>query len=207
MTIVFNVILHFLLAGSMVLFGAVLFQQVKDAPNSYERVRRALALFVGAMIVLGAQASGVSVATFTVNALAGARSASATASVAAAVFPALLGFGLGFYLVRLNKRNENLSHRVICFVGMIALAAFVTVYASVTQAKGVILGVAAIPNLSFTAGVILVIVFGDENAANTGPNWLPSRVGRVLGGRGTTGAKQRAESVVEQIRNSKRDRV
>jgi hypothetical protein len=159
MGIVFNVLLHLLLVGSLLLFlGGVIMASINER-DPRERILRIAALAVGAMVALGAQESGVSYASFTVQALSGARTASAAASVGAAIIPALLGAGLGFYIVRVFRRSNRIATRILGFIAMLAGTAFAAIYAQATQTKGVFLGTAAIPNVAFVSGVILTIVF------------------------------------------------
>lgn len=162
MAVLFNILLHVLLLGAMASFAVTLFVTAFRAPTLSERLRRFLGLFVGAMIVLGAQAAGVSFAVFTASALASGRGASAAAALAASVVPAIAGIGLGYYMVRVYRKNENLGLRLLCFLGMLSLVAFIEVYAVATHTNGVFLGVSAVPNVSFAAGVGLVLIFGNE---------------------------------------------
>jgi hypothetical protein len=168
MTVVFNLVLHVLLVGSLGLFLAVIVTNAIAEPDPRERILRLAALAVGAMVTLGAQAAGVSYAAFTVDALSGARATSAIAKIAATAVPGLLGAGLGFYIVRTFRRSDRIGMRVLGFVAMLATTAFAAVYAQATQTKGVFLGAAALPNVSFVSGVILCIVFTD-NADDSGP--------------------------------------
>ncbi|WP_433065642.1 hypothetical protein [Dactylosporangium sp. CS-033363] len=182
MAVVFNLVLHVLLIGSM---GAFVLAIVADAiadPDRRERVLRIAALAAGALVVLGAQSAGVTYAAFVVDALAGARGPSAAAAVAAALIPALAGAGLGFFLVRTYKRSTRIGARVLGFVGMLAATAFVGIYAEATHTRGVILGAAALPNVSFVVGVILTIVFAFDPDLPAGSGGRASQLRRLLGG-------------------------
>jgi hypothetical protein len=159
MTIAFNLLLHALLVSALVLFVLAIIRVALETSDTVERVLRVAALFAGAMVTLGAQQAGVDYADFVVEALAGARGASAVANVGATIIPALLGVGLGFYVVRTLKVNETIAVRVLAFVGMLATTAFLQVYAAAVSAEGLELGAAALPNILFTAGVILTVVF------------------------------------------------
>lgn len=166
-SILFNVLLHGLLLGSM---GIFLFGIVKGAltnTDPFERLLRVAALFAGAMISLGAQASGVDYANFTVDALAGARPASAAANTIATVIPALMGAAIGFYVSRQMGRNDVFATRIMGFVGVLAATAFLQVYAEAANRNGLELGRAALPNIAFTAGVILTVVFTADQTRNT----------------------------------------
>jgi len=155
----FNVLLHVLLIGSLAIFTYAIIKAALSDADPTERWLRIAALFAGAMVTLGARAAGVNYATFTVNALAGARPASAAAHVAAAVIPAALGSALGFYIVRTIKRNQTRAIRIMGFIGMLAVTAFIQIYVAAASQQGLLLGPAAVPNVAFTAGVILTLVF------------------------------------------------
>lgn len=187
MAIAFNIVMHALLIVSMLSFLAALVSMVVRTDDQAERLRRSLALFAGAMVIIGAQASGVSFALFSTGALGTARGASLAANVVSSVIPALAGVGLGFYAVRVYRRSDARAMRIVCFIGMLALAAFAEVYAQATNTNGVLLGAAALPNLTFTVGVVLVFIFGDTAAEKRarGPatvsNLVQSKVRERLG--------------------------
>jgi cytochrome bd-type quinol oxidase subunit 2 len=179
MALVFNIAMHALLVGAMLAFLFTLVAMVLRTEQPVERLRRGLALFAGAMVVVGAQASGASFAIFTTDSLGNARGASLAANVVSAVIPAVAGAALGFFIVRKYRTNEAFAMRIICFIGTLALAAFAEVYAQATNTHGVFLGAAALPNLSFTVGVVLMFIFGpetttDKNArgATSSPSFL-----------------------------------
>lgn len=174
MSIAFNIVLHGLLIGTLGLFTVWMLIDTIREPEPRERMKRMLALAAGALVTLGAQAAGVGYAEFTVGALAGARGASAVANVGATVIPALLGAALGFYLVRVAKRSNAKAMRLVTFVGMLSATAFAQVYAEATSVKGVELGAAALPNITFVTGVILTYIFADDPEASEGDGMVKS---------------------------------
>jgi len=155
---VFNLVLHVLLLGSLLFFVVALIGTAFSATSKAERALRVMALFAGAMISVGASASGVDYATFTVNALSQAKAGSAGAHVVTTVVPALLGVGLGFALVGAIRRNTEKAWRILCLIGMLATTAFLRVYADAATQNGFELGTTALPNMSFSAGVILTVL-------------------------------------------------
>lgn len=166
-SILYNLFLHGLMIGSMILFAGSLLVIALQAPSRTERLKRILALFAGAMIVIGAQASGLSFATFAADALGTGRATSAGATAVTALIPGLAGMGMGYFLVRTYRRNDVMAMRLICLVGMLALAAFVQAYATITHTEGVLIGATAVPNISFAAGIIMVFVFTDDKARSS----------------------------------------
>lgn len=189
MSIVFSLILHILLLGSLLLFAVVFLITAWYAPSSMERYLRIAAIFAGAMVSLGATASGLNYATYTVNALAQGRTVSAAAHFFSIIIPALTGAGIGFFLVRTIRKSTIMAFRVMGFVGMLATTAFIEVYAQAATTTGFRLGATALPNIGFTAGVILTVVFTlrpDEAEAGNG-GAARAFVAQLLQ-RGTSGA-------------------
>ncbi len=168
MAIAFNLLLHALLVGSLLLFVFGIIRLSLSTSDQIEKMLRIAAVFAGAMVTIGAQEGGVNYADFTVEALAGSRGASAVANVGATLIPALLGAALGFYVVRTLKRSEAIAIRVLGFVGMLATTAFMQVYAAAAAEKGIDLGAAALPNVTFTAGVILTVIFSYDRSKADG---------------------------------------
>ena len=159
MSVLFTIILHLLLLGSLLLFVVVFVGTAFATQDRTERFLRVAAVFAGAMVSLGATASGVNYATYTVSALAQGRTVTAAAHFFSAIIPALIGCGIGFFLVRTINKSTRLAMRTLGFVGMLATTAFIEVYAQAATLSGFKLGAAALPNIGFTAGVILTVVF------------------------------------------------
>ncbi|MFI5895595.1 hypothetical protein ACIA5D_36425 [Actinoplanes sp. NPDC051513] len=182
-TLISNIILHVLLIGSM---GSFIVAIVADAiadPDRRERVLRIAGLAVGALVAVGAQVFGVSYAAFIVNSMVNGAGPSAAAAFAASAVPAIGGIGLGWFLVRTYRRSTRIGARMLGFIGMLASTAFVAIYAQATQTKGVILGAAALPNVSFVVGVILTIIFTFDPDLKRGGN-RRTQIRVLLGGGG-----------------------
>jgi hypothetical protein len=155
-----NVLLDLLLGGSLLLFGYLLIQMVVKASDPREKLMRSLALIGGAVIALGAQASGVSFASFTIDTLTGARPGGEAFKAVAVIVPGGVAAFFGWYFVRVMRRSADMGLRLMSFLGMLTVVAFAVIFAQATNTKGVILGAAAIPNASFVAGLIFgVVVF------------------------------------------------
>lgn len=169
MYLAFNVALHLLLAFSIVSFAVVLIASAVTERNPRERILRIAGLVAGAMVALGAQVAGIDYAQFNVRALADTEPTSFLINLVAAAVPALLGAGLGWYTMHVYKKSERLAMRVLSFIGMMTIIAFLLVYAEATKANGVFLGSASIPNVAFVTGLILAIIFsGDAERSSTG---------------------------------------
>jgi len=157
-TVLLNIFLHMMLIGSLILFvlyGVIVTFQTNSL---LERLIRLGAWFSGAMVVIGAQAGGLSFADFTVNALSGTRPASDIAKLMGALIPGALGVALASYLTNSVRRSNNVAIRVMAFVGMLAATQFAEIYAAAMSANGLEIGAAAIPNLSFVVGIVMYIV-------------------------------------------------
>src|SRR5665647_3332989 len=95
-SIVFNVLIHAILLGAMGLFAVVLIRLTLSTYDSMERVKRVLALFAGAMVIVGAQASGLNFAEFMARALSVGRASSAAAAVVSSLVAGIAGLGVGY---------------------------------------------------------------------------------------------------------------
>lgn len=186
MNTVFNIALHSLLAGSLLLFVCSLVASTVTEVDAREKILRIAALLAGAMIALGAQASGVDYASFAVDALAGARPASTAAKLFSTVVPAAMGIGVGFLLVRMFRKSDRLAMRLMGFVGMLATTAFLALYAQTLNTNGVVLGAAAIPNVAFSVGVLLTIIFTDNPDGDSSFGNFQSLLHHLPWVRGTT---------------------
>ena len=129
MTLAINIFLHILLVGSLLLFLWAAIQGALSEPDARERALRFMAMACGALIALGANQAGVGYADFAVNSLAGARAPSAAAAVVSAIIPGLLGFGLGFLIVRTFNSSNRVAQRLVGFLAVLASVAFALVYA------------------------------------------------------------------------------
>lgn len=204
-TVVFNVVIHGILLGAMALFGFVLFRLSMSPYDPMERVKRILALFAGAMVVVGAQASGLNFAQFIARSLATGRASSAAAAVVASIIAGLAGLGVGYLLVRLYRQNDNLAGRMICLVGMLALAAFLQSYATITSAKGVFIGATAAPNIAFAAGLVLIFIFTDSETERSGPRGVRRWLADLIGRRSASGAGLTEQPTPGRERQATRD--
>jgi hypothetical protein len=161
-----NVLLDLLLGGSLLLFGYLLIDMVVRASDPTEKLMRSLSLVGGAVIALGAEASGVSLASFTVDTLTGARPGGEAFKTLAVIVPGGIAAAFSWYFVRVMRRSADMGLRLMSFLGMLTVVTFAVVFAQATDTKGVILGSAAIPNASFVAGLIFGVVVFTPTAAD-----------------------------------------
>jgi hypothetical protein len=159
MAVLLSIFEQALLLGSLVLFTGYVLWHTTHGTNSKELVLRLMALFVGAMVVIGAQVAGVDFATFSVNALSSARHVSAPAKVASVIVPGAIGIVMGWYLTRSLRRDEDIAMRIMGFVAMLAATQFAAIYVVAMGKRGLELGVTALPNLSFIIGIFLYVIF------------------------------------------------
>jgi hypothetical protein len=149
-----NVALDIFLGVSLLFFLAVLFGMVIFAPPG-EIFGRAFALVGGALVALGAQATGVGFAEYVVESLAGSGPTGEGAKLLSAIIPGGAAFVFGWYFSRTIEYQTLKAIRWLVLVGMLATVAFAAIFAEATSTQGVFLGAAAIPNTSFVVGLIL----------------------------------------------------
>jgi hypothetical protein len=195
---VLNIALDVLLGGSLILFVVLLIDMVVRCPDRRERFMRALALVCGAIVALGAQATGVDFASFTVEALTGAQPAGGVIKVLSVIVPGGVAAVFGWYFTQVMLRSEMMGLRMASFLGMLAVIAFTVIFAEATKTQGVFLGAAAIPNASFVVGLIFsVLTFtppSDVPAGGGRGGVLSDLIDRLASGRGSSSG-DRAEAV------------
>jgi hypothetical protein len=182
MSTALNMLLHTLLIGSMIGFLFAIATVTFSTGNGIERLIRCSALFSGAMVVLGAQAAGVSFADFAVESLSGSKLFSG-AGLTATVVPGGAGVAMGWYLTRSLRRSENIAIRVLAFVGMLAITQFAQIYVVATSTKGVELGSTAVPNIAFVVGISIYVMlkYDPDSKVDAPTSWRDKlRVGRSL---------------------------
>jgi hypothetical protein len=159
MTVVLNVFLNVLLLAALVGFVfAIAWMAFWSTDVPFERAMRAFAFFAGALVVLGAQASGVGFAQYAVKSLAGVRPAGGGVKFLVTIIPGGAGVAMGWYITRAWKKHEVIAFRFLAFVGMLAATAFAVIYAQAFHVKGVRLGAAILPNVAFVVGLILYMM-------------------------------------------------
>src|ERR1035437_3062868 len=109
MALAFNIVLNGLLIAAMAFFVVALVALILATQEPLERALRAAAAFTGALVVLGAQASGVSYANFIVKSLE--QNKTVGIGFLAAGLPALAGVGIGWYFVHSMKRSNRSEER------------------------------------------------------------------------------------------------
>lgn len=186
---VLNIALDILLGGSLLLFLVLLIEMVVREPEPRERLMRSLALICGAIVALGAQATGVDFASYIVEALTGARPGGFFFKFLSVILPGGIAAAFGWYFTHVMSRSEMMGLRMVSFLGMLTVIAFMVIFAEATNTEGVFLGAAAIPNASFVVGLIFgVLVFTPPADADpserTGLGILADLVDRLASGRG-----------------------
>lgn len=149
-----KVILNIILIGSMLGFVGCGVYASLAGDGLLERMIRFSMLLSGALVVLGAQAAGLSFAQVITDALASSGILTTTAGV---VVPGAAGAGIGAFLVRFTRNGSVFVMRILIFTGMLAAAQFAEIYASAVHADGMALGRAVLPNVSFVVGVLLYV--------------------------------------------------
>jgi hypothetical protein len=172
MGLVLNIFEQALLLGSLVVFTVFIFWHTTRTSNRQELALRVISLFTGAMVVVGAQASGLSFATFSVDALSNAQTGAAGARIAGTVIPGAVGAWMGWYLTHSMRRDEDVALRIMAFVGMLAASSFAAIYVVAVDKHGANLGAAALPNISFVVGIFLYIMlkYQTNPRARRGPS-------------------------------------
>lgn len=153
---VFNVFVHILMVGSLALFIFLIGQLIMRTPNKLERAIRGMALFAGALVVVGSEAANLSYSDFIVGSLADVRPFGF--GLFAVALPAAAGVVLAWYFVRTIRRGATFAVRLLAFLGMLASTQFLLVYGFAIEDRGFDLGPTAVPNIAFIVGLFIYIM-------------------------------------------------
>jgi hypothetical protein len=180
-TTVLNILLYLFLAVSLLLFFVELLKVVLGPPAT-ERFPRALAMIGGGVLALLAEVAGTGIAEQIVDALAGTSPTGTGVKLLAVVIPGGAAVAFGWYFSYALERSTLKATRWVVLLGMLTIVTFAVILAEATNANGVFLGEAAIPNASFVLGLILsVLAFGgaeDETDEDGLLKRLTTRFGR-----------------------------
>jgi len=180
--VILSIFEQVLLLGSLLLFTGFVFWNATHGTNNLELALRVSALFAGALVIVGAQAAGLSFAAFTVDSLSSTHPSTALASkVVGALLPGGVGVGMGWYLTRSLHRNQNIAMRVMAFVGMLAASQFAAIYVVATSRHGVRLGASALPNIFFVVGILIYMMlkFDPSRARQRRASAVPLGISRL----------------------------
>lgn len=182
-TTVLNVLLYVFLACSLLIFFVELLKVVLGPPET-ERFPRALAMIGGGVLALLAEVAGTGFADQIVDALAGSSPAGGGVKLLAAIIPGGAAVAFGWYFSYALERSTLKATRWVVLLGMLTLVTFAVILAEATNANGVFLGEAAIPNASFVVGLILsVLAFGGAEDETDQDSWLRGLLNRFGRGR------------------------
>lgn len=172
-----DVAVHLLLLGSAAFFAWIVFQVAVS--DSEDRPLRVLAIFTGALIVIGADAAGLSYAGFVTEALGVNKPL--TFGVFAVAVPAAGGTFLAWYLIWATGRSYNKAMRLFTLVGTLALVQFLLVYVEAATQNGLDIGAAVVPNLVFIVGFFLYMILNFEPGKAPKGSGLKDKVNRFVG--------------------------
>ncbi len=166
-----NTMLHVLLIASLLLFIVSIVKLTMETSDGIEKAIRAMALFTGALIVVGTQSSGKSYADFIINSLANSKPF--TFGLFGVALPGAGGAALSWYALRAVKRSENVAVRFLGLFGMLAVTQFAVMYGVAVSDRGYDIGKTAIPNISFIVGLFVYLVFNYDAGPQRDGSRLP----------------------------------
>jgi UDP-N-acetylmuramyl pentapeptide phosphotransferase/UDP-N-acetylglucosamine-1-phosphate transferase len=167
----FAILLNVVIVFTIVAFLASVIFLCLRTDDHTERTRRLLSLLLGVLVVAGAQAAKISYPDFLAKSLSSSKPSGGAVLFFATVIPGGAGVGMGWYMTYVYRHNPRMAARILPLVGILATGALAGIYANASNARGLHLGVAAIPNIAFVAGVIFYLVFNDEQRRG-GSSWL-----------------------------------
>lgn len=156
--------LHFLLNAFIILGSlggclAAVLLVVFNTRGWTERIVRGLAIFAGTLVVMGAEAAGLNFSSFAVDTLTHGGLVGLLIKVAWVVLGGCAGSLLARYLISRIDGGTNLQIRIMILVTIIAHVELLEIYAQNLKRHGFVLGIGALPDIAFIAGLVLYVVF------------------------------------------------
>lgn len=158
-TFVFNLLTHVIIVFGMFAMFKFIWYMIKEEPVKLEKVIRTISAVTGFLIYFGALATGVSIPDFMMSSVSS--NSKWAFGLLGIMLPLLVGGGIGWYIVLALKRGEEIAGRVIILIATFILTMFTDVYASTFQVDRPdgTFSQALIPNLTFTVGITLYVIF------------------------------------------------
>lgn len=181
-----DVLVHIILLGSALLMILVIWKLINQDPN--ERVLNSVSVFTGAMIVVGAQAAGVSYSSFIVDTLGVARPF--TFGLFAVAIPTMSGSVLAWFLQSRARKDYERSMRILLLVLTMAVVQFLLTYVEAVTDAGLEVGRYAVPNIAFVVGVFLYLIFqSNPDATSDKTQGFVDRLAGLMARRGSADAE------------------
>jgi hypothetical protein len=162
MVAIFQALIHVVLVaavfGKLVLIYAVV---AKFSPSWQERIMRSIAAVSGLLVYLGAKALGLSLPSFLLQALT--QSGSYLTGLMGALFPAMLGFIVAWYVTRYfnsrDARKNLIGMRLLAMVMTMVFFLYTDCYVATVDAAHTEQFQLLLPNLTFVLAILLYAVF------------------------------------------------
>jgi hypothetical protein len=168
------------LAGFLGTVGLVLW----NTQGWTERILRGLTVFVGTLMVMGADAARLTFSSFAVKTLSHPGPPDWPVEIAWIAAGGGAGALLARYLISMMGRGTKLQMRVIILITVITHVELLEIYVQNLERNGFIHGMGQLPDLAFLCGLILYVIFtydtGDVRAIRS---QLSGRARRSLFGR------------------------
>src|SRR5664280_1143859 len=176
MTVTIDSMIAVLIVGAIVAILFVLWKLANGTDNVMEKAIRFMAYGGGLLTVLGAQASGLSIANFTVDALK--QSNPIKIGIFGIGVPAGTGVLVAWYMKNRMEKGDNFGKRIMIYVGVLVATQFAELYGTAIHVNGFAPS-PALPNITFILGLVLYIVtqFDTTNVASYEGKRVPERAG------------------------------
>lgn len=159
MAFIFNLITNVLIVLAMLamisFIGLLIF-----SGSSLQILIRILATVTGFLIYFGAKAVGLSIPSLMLSAIS--TTTPASIGVLGILLPGLAGMIVAWYCLKSIKKSEEVGLRLVILISTFIVVLFGDAYmaslgTAVTSQQGI--NVALLPNLTFTVGIALYIIF------------------------------------------------
>jgi hypothetical protein len=132
-----------------------------------ERIIRGLTIFTGTLVVMAADATGLTLSSFAVNTFSHGGPVGWAIKLTWVVLGGGAGALLARYLISRVGTGTNLQLRIMILVTVIAHVELLEIYLQNLERNGFIHGIGELPDLAFISGLVLNIVFRFDFRSST----------------------------------------
>lgn len=159
MAIFFNIVTHILVIAGILSVFYFIYYMIYKTESILEKIIRISALTTGLLIYVGAKAVGISIPGLMMGGISTTNPL--TIGFLGVIFPSLIGSFVAWFCIKNLNKSEDLAARLIILISTFIVVMFGDVYVKTyeTSAKIDGLNISLLPNLTFTIGLSLYVIF------------------------------------------------
>ncbi len=159
MAVFFNIITNIIIIAGILSVFYFIYLMIVGIDSILEKIIRLTALTTGFLIYVGAKAVGISIPQLMLGGISTTNPL--TVGLLGVIFPSFLGTIVAWYCLKNLNKSEDIAARLIILITSFIVVMFgdvyVESYSNGTHFNG--LNVSLLPNLTFTVGLSLYVIF------------------------------------------------